>query len=358
MSEVRKVQVSFYSRQSKYAVTDAPILVPTKLKRFGLSEIINHLLGLDDPVPFDVIINGKFLRVSLENYLNANSLSSENTLKIEFVELSLPPAESSTIIQDDWISSTKIQKSNTYLLTGSFDSYVRIWTPSGELLTSASESESPIKCADWLNDDTVVAGNLQREIYVYELDSDALSLSYTCVGHEGSIEGIANSTDNDHFATASWDKTIRIWSHLEDGIQVNAAKKSKKKQKTSFQTIKNCEKVITCMDYLSESKLIMTGHVDGSIRLWDPRSKDGLVVKMKFVSHSNWVSSLAKSETSGFHFASSSYDGTVKVWDIRSSIPLYSIGDGESRIFDLDWKNELIASGGEDSKLHIYMAKI
>ncbi|KAJ3323954.1 hypothetical protein HDV06_000930 [Boothiomyces sp. JEL0866] len=414
MTEERKVQVSFYSRQAKYAVTDAPILVPTKLKRFGLSEIINHLLGLEDPIPFDFIINGKFLRASLESYLNAQSLSTviniltqENTLKIEFVELSLPPSESSTIIQDDWISSVKIQKTNTHILTGSFDSHVRVWTQSGGLLTAVSESESPIKCVEWFNKETVIAGNLNREIFVYELDGESLNLSYTCVGHEESIECIAKSLDNDHFATSSWDKTIRLWSHSQEGEAVNVTKKSKKKQKTNFQTIKshkacleghsgavscikfdahdanilysgswdhsvrvwdlqeelntttmNCEKVITCMGYLSESKLIMTGHIDGSIRLWDPRSKDGLVVKMKFNSHNNWVSSLAHSETSGFHFSSSSYDGTVKVWDIRSSIPLYSLGDGQSKIYSLDWSNDLIVSGGADAQLHIYLAKI
>lgn len=41
-----QLQVRFITRQKKYVVTDAPILVPARLKRVGLSEIINHLLGL------------------------------------------------------------------------------------------------------------------------------------------------------------------------------------------------------------------------------------------------------------------------------------------------------------------------
>jgi ribosome biogenesis protein YTM1 len=42
---MEQIAVTFFTRQSKYAVTDAPVMVPVTLGRFGLSEIVNHLRG-------------------------------------------------------------------------------------------------------------------------------------------------------------------------------------------------------------------------------------------------------------------------------------------------------------------------
>lgn len=42
----RQVQVRFITKQAKYAVTDTPINVPVSLRRYALSEIVNHLLAL------------------------------------------------------------------------------------------------------------------------------------------------------------------------------------------------------------------------------------------------------------------------------------------------------------------------
>jgi hypothetical protein len=44
-SETSQVQIKFITRTRKYIIPDVSILVPIRLKRAGLSEIINHLLG-------------------------------------------------------------------------------------------------------------------------------------------------------------------------------------------------------------------------------------------------------------------------------------------------------------------------
>jgi WD40 repeat protein len=46
---------------------------------------------------------------------------------------------------------------------------------------------------------------------------------------------------------------------------------------TSVHTM-NCEKVVACMDYIPDTKSIITGHEDGMIRVWDPRSKGYLIL--------------------------------------------------------------------------------
>lgn len=53
-------------------------------------------------------------------------------------------------------------------------------------------------------------------------------------------------------------------------------------------------------------------------------------------------------------FASCSYDKTVKVWDLRSSMPLYTL-QKEEKLFGLDWVEDLLACGGEDSKLSLHL---
>ena len=59
------------------------------------------------------------------------------------------------------------------------------------------------------------------------------------------------------------------------------------------------------------------------------------------------------------HIATSSYDGTIKVWDMRSTIPLYTLApnpdaDEPLKLFDVDWNGSVLAGGGEDSKVNIY----
>jgi ribosome biogenesis protein YTM1 len=75
---------------------------------------------------------------------------------------------------------------------------------------------------------------------------------------------------------------------------------------------------------------------------------------MKLGSHKNWVSSIANSPKSEYGLASGSYDATVKVWDIRSSIPLHTMSNDDAKVFAVDWKNQFIVSGGEDSKVHVF----
>ncbi|KAJ2426829.1 ribosome biogenesis protein ytm1, partial [Coemansia sp. RSA 2531] len=80
-----QVQIRLVAKQLKYAVPDAPIVVPQQLQRYGLSEIVNHLLGNEKPVPFDFMTDGQFLRGTISTYLKEKSLSAENILTLEYI---------------------------------------------------------------------------------------------------------------------------------------------------------------------------------------------------------------------------------------------------------------------------------
>jgi ribosome biogenesis protein YTM1 len=70
------IQVRFHTRQSQFAVTESIITVPARLRRYGFSEIINHLLNHVKPIPFDFVIDGEFLRTSLARFMEMRAISS------------------------------------------------------------------------------------------------------------------------------------------------------------------------------------------------------------------------------------------------------------------------------------------
>jgi hypothetical protein len=42
----KKMEIVFKSKSMKYSIADTPVFIPIKLKRYGLSQVINHLLSL------------------------------------------------------------------------------------------------------------------------------------------------------------------------------------------------------------------------------------------------------------------------------------------------------------------------
>ena len=92
-----QVQVRFTTKlEARFRVTEAPIQLPTRLTRHGLSEVINHLLNAEKPAAFDFVTeDGSLLRGSLAKYLTVKSLSGESVIALEYIELMAPPEEQS-----------------------------------------------------------------------------------------------------------------------------------------------------------------------------------------------------------------------------------------------------------------------
>lgn len=80
---------------------------------------------------------------------------------------------------------------------------------------------------------------------------------------------------------------------------------------------------------------------------------EGSTVKLKFAGHQAWVSAVKWSPTNPYVFTSGSYDGTVKIWDIRSETALFSAAAAgtDEKVLAIDWVDNLIFAGGSDSLL-------
>ncbi|ODQ67179.1 WD40 repeat-like protein, partial [Nadsonia fulvescens var. elongata DSM 6958] len=232
-----------------------PILVPVSLKRYGLSEVVNHILELEKAIPFDFLITNPIsaadstgettlLRpgASLDTYLTENGLSSELTLKLEYTRSVLPPQFLASFNHPDWISSVDINgfaKSlggiDTFtpaIASGSYDGVVRLWSASGTLQSQLVGHSGAVKDVKWSSKNTLVSGSSDRSLLLWRLrqknittkeadeeaeaDEEELSASVTpyalLTGHTAPINSISVNKASSKIISASDDNTVQVWS--------------------------------------------------------------------------------------------------------------------------------------------------
>ncbi|KAG9235688.1 ribosome biogenesis protein ytm1 [Amylocarpus encephaloides] len=233
-----------------YFTTNAPdielpeekrqLRVPTDVRRYGLSQILNSesMLDTSAPIPFDFLINGTFLRTTIDEYLVANGLSSETTLNLQYVRSLIPPLYEASFEHDDWVSSVdilsassragkwagqKVSPGQERILSASYDGLLRVWNKSGQTIaTSASSSAgghtSSIKSAKFISGTQIASSSLDRTVRLWKYTesedgfSGELKPTLELYGHKGSIDSIDVHGPSNHIVTASADGSIGHWT--------------------------------------------------------------------------------------------------------------------------------------------------
>src|SRR5438045_6728339 len=86
----------------------------------------------------------------------------------------------------------------------------------------------------------------------------------------------------DLFATAGADGSIRVWD-LRSRTRTAVLR-------TEMQRRTGHDAIAICMDFRSDGVVLATGHVDGAVRLWDMRSGDEIPARLR---HEDIVSAVA-----------------------------------------------------------------
>jgi ribosome biogenesis protein YTM1 len=452
-TEITEVQVSFVTELPEdERVSDAALSVPANLRRKALSELINHLLG--DPNPpklYDFMIDGKFLRTSIKDFLiqNSNLYSPEKIIQIQYVHVSPKPKDAPSVPHPDWVSALD-SNGDDLIVSGCYDGVVRLWKFD--------------KLPGELDDESKQV--LQEPVLVQ-----------ACSGHTGPVRDVAMVTGSQYWVSASLDNTVRVWSHdgisgclavgkasstavravdalpevpenntlkfvsggqdkklylwsvrlgdREENDEDNSAaeggrKKLKKNDESSavnrdpesltpvaalsghFERIEavcwahplaimsvgwddsirlwdsatgTCTRSWSCgmsegtsLSYSkdAETNLFASGHTDKTIRLWDVRVGETQALKLRLKSHQNWVTSVSWFNSN--ILTSTSRDGTTKFWDIRSTIPLHTVelpANDSARnqktaglSITCASKSGFVATGADDSRMHLHLSKL
>ncbi|XP_046994861.1 ribosome biogenesis protein WDR12 homolog [Schistocerca americana] len=417
MMAVAELQVRLFTKQSQYAVPDTPFSVASNVTCVELNALVNELLRENrtsewHDVEFDFLLSGEFLRVSLLEHLEERVISSEGTVDIEYVERFPAPEPKDCLLHDDWVSAVQIK--NKWILSGCYDNTLHIWTSKGKHKLTIPGHTGPVKALSWISLDdnraSFVSASQDQTTMIWEwnVSNNSVECIHICRGHERSVECIGVSPNAVLLATGGWDAMLKIWSaSLEEQTHTDGVSSTKRFKgehgksqiRTPVLTLKGHKECISSALWIDSSEIctsswdhtlrtwdaelggiktelvgnkpffdadwsplnrtLVTASADRHVRLYDPRSKEGSLIKNTFTSHTQWVQSVCWSKTDEHLFVSGSYDQDMKLWDTRSpKAPLYDMSGHEDKVLCCDWSRpDLVVSGGADNTVRIFKTK-
>lgn len=354
--------------------------------------------------------------MSLEQFLLVKGISAEKILEIEYIRAVAPRKEEEPSPHDDWVSAVD-GSSPRFILTGCYDSLGRIWKQAGwctHILEGHSGAISSVRIinSEGAGSVTVATASKDRTLRLWKFDAEdstdhpARIRAFKILrGHNASVHSIAAKTSGDMICSGSWDCTINLWRTNDtdtngDTVSIKKRKVNNKIEesqsegeavstlvghtqcvssvvwpqqdtiysaswdhsvrKWDVETGKDlsdifCGKALNCIDIGGEGlALIAAGGSDPVLRIWDPRKPGTSAPTFQFSSHSSWISACKWHNTSPLHLLSSSYDGKVMLWDLRTAWPVSIIDTHKDKVLCADWwKGDCVVSGGVDAQLRI-----
>lgn len=231
-----------------------------------MSTLVNTLLQSEKPIPLDFLINGTFLRTSIDEFLTTNGISAETTLNVEYVRAIIPPLYLASYEHDDWVSSVDVLSSTALagtwvaqaalpasgqerILSGSYDGLLRVWNMSSQILATSPSAvdgghTASIKSAKFVSSTQLVSSGIDRSVRIWKYSEAADNVSahiqpyLELYGHKASVDSLAVHLPSNRMLSASADHSVGIWSMKKSesptaptNLLPSAASRSSKRRK-------------------------------------------------------------------------------------------------------------------------------
>ncbi|KAI9676686.1 MAG: hypothetical protein M1829_003005 [Trizodia sp. TS-e1964] len=192
-----------------------------------------------------------------------------------------------------------------------------VFSPNRSLIRILFEQEEP----EWIITKPVMQENWS-------------SCLQTLEGHSGRVISVAFSHDSKQLASASWDKTIKIWNPASGFC---------------LQTLEGHNECVKSVAFSHDSKQLASASWDKTIKIWDPASGSCL---QTLEGHSDCVTFSHDSK----QLASASWDKTIKIWNPASGSCLRTLEGHSGEVISVAFSHDSkqLASASWDKTIKIW----
>ena len=227
------------------------------------------------------------------NILNNNSVSvfnendNKNKIKLSYKCIKSIEGHKEKIV-------SMIELSDGSIATGSYDSKIKIWNLESLQCIRTIQEEGNIFCLLEMEPNIILSGTNQNTIQLFDLNYDDNNIfKFSFKGHDLWVNCLIKCSEY-YFASGSNDADIKVWDY---------------KNKTIYRTLRGHKDCILAM-ILLKNKKICSGSADLTLRIWDW----GLgVCEFFFSGHDKWIKCLCQLDKDDV-IISGSDDMKIKVW--------------------------------------------
>ncbi len=166
--------------------------------------------------------------------------------------------------------------------------------------------------------------------------------------HSQKVNAVAYSADGQLIATASDDKSIKIWNQNGELLDTLLGHKDRVTS-ISFEAITNSF-LETEQDNSSNSYLLVSGSANGTVFLWHIENQKGEKIN-QFIGHKNWVTDVIAKKNL---IISASRDGTIKLWRKDGTL-IDTLSSHQGWVNSIKFSQSYLVSAGEDGKVIFWL---